>query len=241
MFNPNESNRIVMAQLPTDMRMGVNCLSGEVRIQLRGYKGAIQNDGYKVYNDFETVAGKAVLACIAHIRRKFVEAQKSNPLAGEVLNYIATLYTLEENLKAAGVTADEIRSECQRLAVPLLNGLEVWTQTALLTCTSKKTLAVAIKYALSLWPGVMRYTEDGRYLIDNNPVERGQRPSALGRKNFLFSQNDRGAEDNAIFYTFIVSCENLGINPRQWLEHALGNIRPEMDEEQLEKLLPCNF
>ncbi len=32
MFNLNESNRIVMAQHPTDMRMGVNCLSGRVRL-----------------------------------------------------------------------------------------------------------------------------------------------------------------------------------------------------------------
>lgn len=178
---------------------------------------------------------------MAHIRRKFVDAQKSNPLAGEAVKYIATLYTLEENLKAAGASADEIRSERQRLALPLLNGLEVWMQTALLTCTPKEPLAVAIKYALSLWHRVRRYTENGNYLIDSNPVERGQRPSVLGRKNYLFSQNDRGAEDNAIFYTFIISCENLGINPRKWLEHALQNIGPEMDEEQLEKLLPRNF
>ena len=32
MFNLNENNRIVMAQHPTDMRMGVNCLSGQVRM-----------------------------------------------------------------------------------------------------------------------------------------------------------------------------------------------------------------
>lgn len=216
--------------------------AGEIpRTQLRGYKGAIQNDGYKVYNEFENVPGITVLACMAHIRRKFVDAQKSNPLAAEAVKHIATLYTLEENLKAAGATADEIRSERRRLAVPLLNGLEIWMQTALLTCTSREPLAVAIKYALSLWTRVRRHTENGHYLIDSNPVERGQRPSVPGRKNYLFSQNDRGAEDNAIFYTFIVSCENLGFNPRQWLEYALGNIRPEMDEEQLVKWLPYNF
>lgn len=31
MFNLNENNRIVMSQHPSDMRMGVNCLSGQVR------------------------------------------------------------------------------------------------------------------------------------------------------------------------------------------------------------------
>ena len=99
---------------------------------------------------------------------------------------------------------EEIRRERQRLAVPILNGIEAWTKTAYLTCTPKETLAMVIKYALSLWPRVMRYTEEGHYLIDSNPVERGQRPNVLGRKNYLFSKNYRGAEDNAIFYTFMV-------------------------------------
>lgn len=216
--------------------------AGEIpRTQLQGYHGAIQNDGYNVYNEFENVPGITVLACMAHIRRKFVDAQKSNPLACEAVKYIATLYTLEENLKAAEATTDEIRRERQRLAVPLLESLEVWMQTALMTCTPKEPLAVAIKYALSLWPRVMRYTEEGYYHIDSNPVEQGQRPSVLGRKNYLFSQSDRGAEDNAIFYTFMVSCEILGVNPYQWLKHTLEHIRPDMEEPDLIPLLPCNY
>ncbi len=114
-------------------------------------------------------------------------------------------------------------------------------RTAYMTCTPKEPLAVAIKYALSLWPRVMRYTEEGYYLIDSNPVEQGQRPSVLGRKNYLFSQNDRGAEDNAIFYTFMVSCDTLGINPYQWLKDTLERIRPDMEEDELVRLLPCNY
>ena len=70
-----------------------------------------------------------------YIRRKFVDAQKSNPLAAEAVRYIATLYTLEENLKAAGATPDEILAERQRLAVPILNGIEAWMRTAYMTCT----------------------------------------------------------------------------------------------------------
>lgn len=87
----------------------------------------------------------------------------------------------------------------------------------------------------------MRYTVEGYYHIDSNPVEQGQRPSVLDRKNYLFSQNDRGAEDNAIFYSFMVSCEVLGINPYQWLKNTLEHIRPDMVESELIKLLPYNF
>lgn len=216
--------------------------AGEIpRTQLRGYEGVIQTDGYKVYDAFEDTPGITVLACMAHVRRKFVDAQKSNPMAGEAVKYIGTLYALEENLREAGAAYDEIRRERQRLAVPILKGIEMWMKTAYMSCTPKDPLAQAIRYAVSLWPRIMRYTEDGRYHIDNNPVERGQRPSALGRKNYLFSQNDRGAEDNAIFYTFMVSCESLGVNPYRWLKHTLEHISLDMDEEELIKLLPYNY
>jgi len=216
--------------------------AGEIpRTQLRDYQGALQSDGYKVYDYFENVPGITNLACMAHIRRKFVDAQKSNPLAGEAVNYIATLYALEENLRAAGATPQEVQEQRQRLAVPILEGLKAWMVVALSTCTPQEPLAKAIKYALSLWDRAIRYTENGIYQIDSNPVERGQRPSVLGRKNYLFSQNDRAAEDNAIFYTFIVSCDILSVNPYQWLKRTLENLTTDMEESQLIELLPYNF
>ena len=60
----------------------------------------------------------------------------------------------------------------------------------------------------------------------------------MGRKNYLFSKNDRGAEDNAVFYTLLESCSIVGVNPLRWLTHALKRIRPDMDEEQIVALLP---
>lgn len=215
---------------------------GEIpRTQLREYQGVIQNDGYTVYNQFENVPGITLLGCMAHVRRKFVDAQSTHPLAAEAVKYIATLYSLEENLKNQGATADQILQERQRLAVPILDGLEAWMHAALMTCTPQDPLAKAIKYALPLWPRIKRYTEDGNYHIDNNPVEQGQRSTVLGRKNYLFSQNDRGAQDNAIFYTFIISCQNLGINPYHWLKHTLEHIDLDMDDSQLAQYLPYNF
>ncbi len=79
------------------------------------------------------------------------------------------------------------------------------------------------------------------YSPDSNPVERGQRSTVLGRKNYLFSQNDRGTEDHAILYTFMVSCDNLAINTYEWLKHTLQRIRPDMDEADVVALLPYNY
>ena len=211
------------------------------RAQLKDFKGAIQTDGYKVYDYFENVSDVVNLACMAHVRRKFIDAQSSNPLASEFVKYIAALYTLEENLKTVNADFEEIQQERQRLAVPILDGMHTWMLVAIKNCTPSEPLAKAIKYTIGLWPRIKRYTENGMYQIDSNPVEQGQRPSVLGRKNYLFSQNNRGAEDNAIFYTFVVSCEILGVSPTKWFNNALNKIRPNMDEEELINLLPYKF
>ena len=217
--------------------------SGEIpRAQLRHFRGAVQTDGYKVYDYFESVPGIVLLACMAHIRRKFIEAQKSHPgEAAKALEYIAILYTLEENLRSRGASEEEIRAQRREKALPVLDAMEAWMESVQHRCTPDDLLGKALDYAYKLWPRVRRYTDDGRYLLDNNPVERGQRPTVMGRKNYLFSKTDEGAVDNAVIYSLLGSCEIIHVNPLKWLEYALGNLNTDCTEEELAKLLPGNF
>jgi hypothetical protein len=217
--------------------------AGEIpRTLLSNFKGAIQTDGYKVYDYFESVPNVTLLGCMAHVRRKFIDAQNSHPLAAEAVKHIAYLYTLEEELKQREATPEQIYAERQRLAVPILDGLEAWMERAQYQCTPSDALGKALEYAYKLWPRIKRYTTDGHYLIDNNPVERGQRPITLGRKNYLFSQNDKSAEDNAIFYTLLESCEIVALDPLKWLTTILprlANLADDPPKEEIAKLLPC--
>lgn len=70
---------------------------------------------------------------------------------------------------------------------------------------------------------------------------RGQRPTVMGRKNFLFSKTNHWSEDNAVIYSLLGSYEILGVNPIKWLEYVLTNMRPDNTVEELVKLLPYNF
>ncbi len=45
---------------------------------LKDFTGAIQSDGYIVYEHFEGMEGKKLLGCWAHARRKFFEAKVEN-------------------------------------------------------------------------------------------------------------------------------------------------------------------
>ena len=49
------------------------------------------------------------------------------------------------------------------------------------------------------------------------------------------------AEDNAVFCSLPVSCEDLGVPPLERLTRTLERIKPDMDEEQLTALLPYNY
>ena len=63
----------------------------------------------------------------------------------------------------------------------------------------------------------------------------------MGSKNFLFSKTNHGAEDNAVIYSLLGSCEILGVNPLKWLEYVLANMKHDNTKEELVKLLPYNF
>ena len=212
------------------------------RAQLKDYRGAIQTDGYGVYDYFELQDGVTLLGCMAHVRRKFTDAQTSHPAeAAKAVEYISLLYTLEENLRSRGASFEEIARERQAKAIPIMDAMEEWMKDASLKCGPSDPLGKALDYAYKLWPRLRRYTLDGRYRIDNNAVERSQRPSVMGRKNYLFSKNDRGAEDNAVFYSLLESCDIVGVKPLQWLTHVLEHLRMESTEDEITALLPYNY
>ena len=217
--------------------------AGEIpRAQLKDYCGAIQTDGYSVYDYFEQITDVTLLGCMAHVRRKFVEAEKSHPLlASKALDYIALLYELEANLKARSATSENVVLERQSKAIPIMDAMEEWMKAVSGQCTPSDLMGKALDYAYKLWPRLRRYAENGHYQIDNNAVERMQRPSVLGRRNYLFSKHDRGAEDNAVFYTLLESCAIVGVNPLQWLTHVLDKLKDDPNDEQLIELLPYNY
>ncbi|WP_277821336.1 IS66 family transposase [Palleniella muris] len=212
------------------------------RAQLRDFRGAIQTDGYGVYDYFEQQPDVTLLGCMAHVRGKFTDAQSSYPsLAQQATRYIELLYELEANLKARHATAEEIARERQSKALPIMDTMEKWMQVAAKDCTPSDPLGKALDYAYKLWPRLRRYADNGIYQIDNNAVERNQRPSVIGRKNYLFSKNDRGAEDNAVFYSLLESCQIVGVSPLQWLTDILQRISHDTTEQQIQAMLPYNY
>ena len=167
------------------------------RALLAGCRGFLHADGYAGFNglyepDASGTAPLVEVACWAHSRRKLfdVHANTGSALAQEALERIAALFQIEAEIN--GRAPEERRAVRQERTLPRLADLKDVLEHALTSISRKSGLAVAIRYSLSRWEALVRFTGDGRLEMTNNSAERAIRPLALGRKNYLFAGSDSG-------------------------------------------------
>jgi transposase len=214
-----------------------HCRDGPAKF-LQGFQGYLQCDAYTGYDDiFASSQGKIVeVACWAHARRKFVEAEATSPQqAHEAVARIKALYAIEH--KAKDLDAVARAALRQREAKPRLDSLKEWLDREQAQSLPKTPIAAAINYCLNQWFALNEYVRDGDLSIDNNIAERAIKPFAIGRKNWIFFGSDRGGRTLAILASFTATCELLKINPWTWLKETLTTL-PTTLADQLAILLP---
>jgi hypothetical protein len=112
-----------------------------------------------------------------------------------------------------------------------------WLDANVIGLLPQAPLAKAFGYALRHWEALIRYTENGVLLPDNNALERQIRPIALGRANWMFAGAPRGARAAATMYSLIGTARLNGIEPYAWLERTLEQL-PSYPANRVHELLP---
>lgn len=212
---------------------------------LARFKGVLQVDGY---NGFKRLAGDRADAsvrlafCWAHMRRGFYDFYVStkSPLAAEVLARIRTLYAIEAEIR--GLQAEYRRQVRQERSRPIVEALHAWLEDHLPRVSGASDLAIAMRYALRHWPGLVVFLDDGRVEMDSNIVERAIRPIPMTRKVALFAGSDGGARHWAIAMTLIQTAKLNGVEPMAWLTDVLERIVSGRTKvRDLSTLLPWNW
>lgn len=206
------------------------------------FQGTLQSDGYIAYESFAKDRADIELAgCWAHARRKFHEARNQNPkLAGWFLHQIGLLYRLETQLRESGApaTVREAARACESRMI--LDRIGRALRVKLPGSLPQSLMGGAIAYALGQWDRLTLFCSDGRVETDNNLVENAIRPTAIGKKNWLFIGHPEAGERSAVIYTLLENCRRLGINPQEYLRDVLTRL-PTMTNQQTKELTPARW
>ena len=207
---------------------------------LASFKGWMHADGYSGFNDLYRSGAIQEVACLANIRRKFVDVFQSQGLevAEEAIRRIAGLYAVEK--EARGLTPDERVGVRQSRAKPILDDLTTWLAAQLTRIPGKSELAKAIRYALTRIKKLRPYLDHGFLEIDNNSAERAMKPVAIGRKNYLFVGSEGGGKAAAIAYTLIETAKLNSVDPQAWLTWVLARIA-DQKITRLDDLMPSHY
>ena len=207
-----------------------------------GFAGKLQCDGYSAYPAFaKGKSAVALLGCWAHARRNFCEAQEQAPrVAGWFLNQIGLLYRWEEELRrnrAGPVLRQVQRSSHHRMVIERLSRALKKLQPRYLP---QSLMGQAIGYALNQWPMLEGFLEHGEVEIDNNLVENAIRPTALGKKNWLFFGSEEAGQRSAVIYTLIENCRLHGVEPYTYLKDVLERL-PRTTNREVDQLTPLKW
>ena len=207
---------------------------------LRQFKGWMHADGYAGFNDLYRTGGIHEVACMAHIRRKFVDVFQSQGLeiAGEAIRRIAELYAVEKD--ARGQPPQDRARLRQERAKPVFDDLQAWLGAQLPKIPGKSELAKAIRHALTRMKKLRPYLDHGFLELDNNAAERAMKPVAIGRKNYLFVGSEGGGKAAAIAYTLIETAKLNGVDPKARLTHVMAKIA-DHKITRLDELMPWRY
>jgi transposase len=205
---------------------------------LTGFKGYINADGYAGYNN---IPNAKIVGCWAHARRKFDEALKAMPAkstissvaAEEGLDYCNKLFEIEQKL--AELSDEERYQKRLEQSKPVLDDFLVWLNIKSKQVLPKSAFGVAITYCRNQWNKLESFLLDGRLEIHNNRAERSIKPFVIGRKNWLFSNSQKGATSSAVIYSIIETAKENELNPFFYLKYLFEQL-PNTDVKDMQKL-----
>lgn len=208
---------------------------------LENFEGYLQCDMYQAY---PKVIGAIIVACWAHLRRKFKEVNpkqnKDKGKARQGMAYCDKLFRLEAKWENERISGEALMAKRQTELKPVMDEFFSWIKR--IHYLEHSALGKAINYAKNHEEKLRNVLKDPRLVLDNNQAERAVKSLVLGRKNYLFSATRRGAKSLAVYLTLMETANRNGLDPRLYIEYLLERLPQvtSLEKSTLEAYLPWN-
>ena len=169
--------------------------------------------------------------------------EQSPRTAAWLLGQIGQLYAVESALRDSrrGGTGPHLRASVRASqSKPVVQRLEraFLRLRASHRYLPQSLLGQAMDYALGQWPLLTPFLENGRLEIDNNLVENAIRPTAVGKKNWLFVGEAGAGQRGAVIYSIVETCRRRNIDPDAYFRDVLSRL-PKMTNHQISEVTPA--
>ena len=216
---------------------------GELPSLIEGFQGVLQSDGFGAYESYVRNHPEVTwVACWAHARRRFFEAERESPKAVRlILRIIGWFYEAEALWDEHRLTPPQRAAHRKRHFTRKLYWLKKLATGLRERVLPKSGLGKACDYLLRFWTPLTAHLDHGETRLDNNLIENAIRPSAIGKKNWLFIGHPDAGQRSAIIYSIVVSCQRRQIDPLHYLRDVLTRLPQMTTHDDLDALTPARW
>lgn len=207
----------------------------DVVSKLRPFRGKLTADAESRFNAVFASGDIIETGCNAHGRRKFRDAEDTQPLlAAEGGAFLSAIYDEEEKARLAGLSGEPLRDHRQQRIGPLVEDFKAWMSAVKPTLLPSEPLAAAIRYYDNHGEALFRFVDDPDVPIDNSPTEREFQNVAKLRLNMLFAGSTEGAHRACVLLGIVATCRAIGVSAQAYLAWAFDRLGTHRDVFGLE-------
>lgn len=212
--------------------------------KLSSFEGVLTADAEHRFNGVYASGRVIEAGCNAHGRRKFRDAEGTQPiLAAEGGAFISAMYVEEEKARALGLEGNALMQHRQRHTRPIADAFDSWLRSVDETLLPSDLLKTAVRYYRNHREALYRFIDDARVPIDNSPTEREFQNVAKLRLNMLFAGSTEGAHRACVLLGIVASCRTAKVPVEEYLAWAFERLGTHRDAYNLPaaKLTPAAF
>jgi transposase len=215
----------------------------------KDYGGILHTDGYVAYEKDIGTEKLIHACCLAHSRRKFIEAIKvqtkahaADPKLERVVALMDEMFAIDREAREQKLSLEDRHALRQEHVPAILADLHalLFAMQASGMILPKSIAGNAISYTLTRWEKLTRFMEHPVIELSTNWAENSMRTIAIGRRNWLHLGSKEAGPKIAAIFSIVESCRKLNIPIRQFLLDVLPGLA-DRSIQSLAELTPAAY